>query len=45
MIVLGSGLNVYPEDIEATLVKHDAVQDAAVVGLPRSGGPRFTPRC
>ena len=41
MIVLGSGLNVYPEDIEATLVKHDAVQEAAVVGLPRSGGPEI----
>ena len=41
MIVLGSGLNVYPEDIEATLVKHDAVQDAAVVGLERAGGPEI----
>ena len=39
MIVLGSGLNVYPEDIEATLVKHEAVEDAAVVGLPRQSGP------
>ncbi len=38
MIVLASGLNVYPEDIEATLVKHDAVQDAAVIGLERPGG-------
>ena len=38
MIVLGSGLNVYPEDIEAMLVKHDAVEDAAVVGLPRQSG-------
>ncbi len=41
MIVLGSGLNVYPEDIEATLVKHDAVQDAAVVGLERASGPEI----
>ncbi len=40
MIVLGSGLNVYPEDIEAALVKHGAVQDAAVVGLPRDSGPQ-----
>ncbi|MCY3543356.1 MAG: AMP-binding protein [Chloroflexi bacterium] len=39
MIVLGSGLNVYPEDIEAMLVRHDAVDDAAVVGLPGSTGP------
>ena len=39
MIVLSSGLNVYPEDIEATLVRHEAVEDAAVVGLPRPSGP------
>ena len=39
MIVLSSGLNVYPEDIEATLVKHEAVEDAAVVGLARPSGP------
>ncbi len=41
MIVLGSGLNVYPEDIEATLVRHEAVEDAAVVGLPRKSGPEI----
>jgi long-chain acyl-CoA synthetase len=41
MIVLGSGLNVYPEDIEATLVRHEAVEDAAVVGLPRQSGPEI----
>ena len=39
MIVLGSGLNVYPEDIEAMLVKHEAIEDSAVVGLPRPSGP------
>ena len=41
MIVLGSGLNVYPEDIEAMLTRHEAVEDVAVVGLPRSAGPEI----
>ncbi|HAL46453.1 MAG TPA: hypothetical protein DCP37_01740 [Dehalococcoidia bacterium] len=35
MIVLSSGQNVYPEDVEATLNKHAEVVDAVVVGLPR----------
>ena len=35
MIVLSSGQNVYPEDIEATLKKHADVADVAVVGLPK----------
>ncbi|MBI4198393.1 MAG: AMP-binding protein [Chloroflexi bacterium] len=37
VIVLASGMNVYPEDIEALLRRHPAVADAAVVGLPRNG--------
>ena len=35
MIVLGSGQNVYPEDIEAVLNRHDAVTEAVVIGLPK----------
>ena len=35
MIVLPSGQNVYPEDIEAVLNKHPGLKDAAVVGLPK----------
>ncbi len=35
MIVLPSGQNVYPEDIQAVLSKHPHVTDAAVVGLDR----------
>ena len=35
MIVLPSGQNVFPEDIQAVLVKHPQVTDATVVGLPR----------
>lgn len=38
MIVLASGQNVHPEDIEAELRKHDSVSDAAVVGLLKDGG-------
>ena len=33
MIVLPSGQNVFPEDIEAVLVKHPQVNDATVVGV------------
>jgi long-chain acyl-CoA synthetase len=35
MIVLSSGQNVFPEDIEAVVKKHPDVADVAVVGLPR----------
>ena len=35
MIVLSSGQNVYPDDIQAVLNRHPAVTDSAVVGLPR----------
>ncbi len=37
LIVLSSGLNVYPEDIETVLKEHPEVSDAVVVGLPRQG--------
>ncbi len=33
MIVLPSGQNVFPDDIQAILTKHPEVKDAAVVGL------------
>ena len=35
MIVLPSGQNVFPDDIQAILTKHPGVRDAAVVGLER----------
>ena len=35
MIVLPSGQNVFPEDIQAVLVKHPQVKDASVVGLAK----------
>ena len=34
MIVLSSGMNVFPDDIESLLRKHPDVTDAVVVGLP-----------
>ena len=35
MIVLPSGQNVFPQDIQNILVKHPSVVDAVVVGLPK----------
>ena len=34
MIVLPSGQNVYPDDVQAVLNRHPAVVDSTVVGLP-----------
>ena len=34
MIVLSSGQNVFPDDIQAVLNRHSSVVDSAVVGLP-----------
>ncbi len=34
LIVLSSGLNVYPEDVETALAKQPGVGDAVVLGLP-----------
>jgi len=33
-MILSGGQNIYPADIEAELVKHPAVREAAVVGIP-----------
>ena len=33
-MVITSGLNVYPREVEEALATHPAVQDAAVIGLP-----------
>lgn len=43
LIVLSSGLNVYPEDIETALGKHPGIADAVVLGLPQ-GSPIESPR-
>jgi long-chain acyl-CoA synthetase len=40
MLVLADGTNVYPEDIEAALVKDPRVRDATVVGVGPDGDVR-----
>ena len=38
MIVLASGQNVYPEDVETVFNKHPDITDVSVVGLPKDDG-------
>ncbi|MCC7369716.1 MAG: AMP-binding protein [Chloroflexi bacterium] len=38
LIVLPSGLNVWPEDVETALKADAAVKDAAIIGVPTAGG-------
>jgi len=33
-MVISGGFNIYPSDLEAVLVQHDAVLEAAVVAMP-----------
>lgn len=33
LIVLANGMNVYPEDVENVLSRHDAVKEAVIIGL------------
>ena len=33
-MIISGGVNLYPAEIEAALVQHPAVQDAAVIGIP-----------
>src|SRR5262249_52434579 len=38
LIVLPSGLNVWPQDVEEALLTHPAVKDAVVMAVPQEGG-------
>ena len=33
-MIIAGGVNIYPAEVEAALLKHPAVQDAAVIGVP-----------
>lgn len=33
-MIISGGVNIYPADVEAVLLQHDAVLDAAVIGIP-----------
>ena len=36
-LILVSGFNVYPAEIEARILKHPDIREAAVIGIPREG--------
>ncbi len=38
VIVTGSGMNIYPEDVEAAVLRQKRVKDVCVVGLPSDQG-------
>jgi long-chain acyl-CoA synthetase len=38
LIVLPSGLNVWPEDVEGALRTNEAVKEATIIGVPTPGG-------
>ena len=33
-MIISGGFNIYPSDLEAVLLQHEAIKDAAVVGIP-----------
>lgn len=33
-MIISGGVNIYPQEIEDTMIMHDSVQDVAVVGVP-----------
>jgi long-chain acyl-CoA synthetase len=43
LIVTGSGVNVFPDELEAVLNKAPGVKESCVIGVDRGGGKRCTP--
>ncbi|MBY4947704.1 AMP-binding protein [Cupriavidus respiraculi] len=33
-MIISGGVNIYPAEIEAALMRHDAIEDVAVIGIP-----------
>jgi long-chain acyl-CoA synthetase len=33
-MIISGGFNIYPSDLESVLIRHDAIKEAAVVGVP-----------
>ena len=33
-MIISGGFNIYPSDLESVLSRHDAIKEAAVVGVP-----------
>ncbi|MDK6839882.1 hypothetical protein QP263_14875, partial [Enterococcus faecalis] len=44
-IIITGGFNVYPGEVEETLLDHPDVAEAAVVGRPRSDGSEDVVAC
>jgi len=45
MIVTGSGINVYPDELEAVLNRIGGVKESCVIGIDKGGGKRCMPCC
>jgi long-chain acyl-CoA synthetase len=35
-IIISGGVNIYPQEVDNELIKHDAVEDACTIGVPNS---------